>query len=104
MGSTDTQSPTDRISLGLPSVASQTYSAATGQCCDSVLGGATGGGAASSIGPTKRANRRQPSLAMSSMTANTAGTNTSDSRVDDISPPITAIAIGARNSPPDPSP
>ena len=46
---------------------------------------------------------RQPSLAMSSMTANTAGTNTSDSSVEDIRPPITAIAIGERNSPPEPS-
>ena len=59
---------------------------------------------ASSPGPTKRANSRQPSLAMSSMTANTAGTNTSDSSVEDIRPPITAIAIGARNSPPEPTP
>ena len=41
---------------------------------------------------------------MSSMTANTAGTNTSDSSVEDIRPPITAIAIGERNSPPEPTP
>jgi hypothetical protein len=38
------------------------------------------------------------------MTANTAGTNTRESNVEDIRPPITAIAIGERNSPPEPTP
>ena len=35
-----------------------------------------------------------------SSTLNTDGTNSSDSAVDNNSPPITAIAMGARNSPP----
>jgi hypothetical protein len=38
------------------------------------------------------------------MTLKTAGTKRIESSVDDNSPPITAIAIGARNSPPEPRP
>ncbi len=40
----------------------------------------------------------------SSITVNTAGTKTSDSSVDMIRPPITAIAIGERKPPPSPRP
>ena len=36
------------------------------------------------------------------MIVKTAGTNSNDRNVDTMSPPITAIAIGDRNSPPAP--
>ena len=81
------------------------YSAAIGQERGFAAGGSIGKGVGgSSVGPTKRAKSRQPTLAMSSITANTAGTKTSDRSVDDMRPPITAIAIGERNSPPEPMP
>src|SRR5262249_60478763 len=81
------------------------YSAAIGQERGSAAGGAIGKGAGgSSVGPTKREKSRQPPLAMSSIMANTAGTKTNDRSVDDMRPPITAIAIRERNSPPEPTP
>ena len=51
---------------------------------------------------TKRLPNRPRNRDTLSMTTNTAGTNTSESAVEHNSPPITAYAIGARNSPPAP--
>jgi hypothetical protein len=45
---------------------------------------------------------RQMNRPMSSIIAVKAGTKTSDSIVETANPPITAIAIGERNSPPAP--
>src|SRR6266487_6272520 len=53
----------------------------------------------SSFSPTNRAMSRQPRRPTSSSTVKAAGTKTSDSTVDTTSPPITAIAMGERNSP-----
>src|SRR5215470_3834780 len=47
--------------------------------------------------------KRQISPARSSITMNIAGTNTSDRTVENNRPPITASAIGERNSPPAPN-
>ena len=58
----------------------------------------------SSVGPTNRLNTRHARRPMSSITANTAGTNTRDSSVEESRPPITAMAMGARNSPPESQP
>src|SRR6185437_3980696 len=52
---------------------------------------------------TSRLATRQISEPTSSITMNIAGTNTSESTVEKIRPPITASAIGERNSPPAPT-
>ena len=57
----------------------------------------------SSVGPEMRDNRRDPTRDRSSIIAKNAGTNRSDRNVETIRPPMTAIAIGERNSPPAPS-
>ncbi len=57
----------------------------------------------SSVGPMKRPKIHHTKRPTSSITVKNDGTNTSDSTVETSRPPITAIAIGARNSPPSPN-
>ena len=52
---------------------------------------------------TRRLPKRQTRAPTSSISMNIAGTNTSDSTVENNRPPITASAIGERNSPPAPT-
>lgn len=54
------------------------------------------------VGFSTRRNSLVVPIAASSMTVKSAGTKTSDRSVEASKPPMTAIAIGARNSPPSP--
>ena len=63
---------------------------------------AASAGAPSSVGPANRPNMRAKKRPTSSTRVNSVGTNSSDSSVDAVRPPMTAIAIGERNSPPAP--
>ena len=57
----------------------------------------------SSVAPMKRPNIHVSNRPTSSMTVKNEGTKTSDRTVDTSKPPMTAMAMGARNSPPSPS-
>ena len=60
---------------------------------------------ASPIRPAASRRHKPPMpVPTSSIMAKKAGTNSSDNTVDTINPPMTAIAIGERNSPPAPTP
>ena len=78
------------------------YSAGLGSADRSIsssAGVATGRGwVASSLPPTKRPKTRQIRPPRSSISVNTAGTKTSDSKVDAARPPIAAIATSASGS------
>ena len=65
---------------------------------------AEGSSGSASFLPTRRRNSRASSRGRSSMIRKNAGTTTRLRTVETMMPPITAVAIGARNEPPSPTP